>query len=95
MAPRRSLDQHKLVLQMHKKGNLYSKISTVLGISQNTCYDIVQRFTVRGHLIDSDSQGRPQILDECGNHEVVRLLNEPSNGTVVVVGRECNLKDWI
>ena len=43
---------------------------------------------MRGHLRDVHSQGRPQILDECGDCEVVRLLNEPSNGTIPIVDRE-------
>ena len=43
---------------------------------------------MRGHLRHAHSQGRPQILDECGDHEVVRLLNEPSNGIAVVMDRE-------
>ena len=43
---------------------------------------------MRGHLRDAHSQGRPQILDECDDREVVRLLNEPSNGIIAIVGRE-------
>ena len=39
-----------------------------------------------GHLRDAHTQKRPQILNE-RDCEVVRLLNEPSNG-IVIVGRE-------
>ena len=88
MAHRRSLDQRKLVLQIHERGNSYSKISAILGISQSTCHDIVKRFIVRGHLRDVHSQRRPQIIDERGDREVVRLLDEPSNGIAATVGRE-------
>jgi transposase len=70
------------------RGNSYSKISGVLGISRSTCNDIVQRFGERGDLRDRHSHGRPRILDECGDCEVVRMLNDPSNGTVAIVGRE-------
>ena len=77
MAPRRTLAKRELVLQMHERGNLYSEISVVLGISRSTCHAIVRRFTMRGHLRDALSQGRPRILDERGNREVVRLLNAP------------------
>ena len=88
MAPRRSLAERELVLQMHERGNLYFEISAVLGISRSTCHAIVRRFTMTGHLRDAPSQGRPRILDERGDREVVRLLNAPSNGTVAAVGRE-------
>ena len=46
---------------------------------------------MRSYLKDAHSQGRPQILDECGecgDRNVVRLLNEPSNGTATIVGRK-------
>jgi hypothetical protein len=33
MAPKRSLDERKLILQMHERGNLYYEISIVIGIS--------------------------------------------------------------
>lgn len=88
MAPRRTLAERELVLQMHERGNSYSEISAVLGISRSTCHAIVRRFTMRGHLRDAPSQGRPRILDERGDREVVRLLNAPSNGTAAAVGRE-------
>ena len=37
---------------------------------------------------DTHSQGRSQILDEHGDCEVVRLLNEPSNGVSTIVNRK-------
>ena len=43
---------------------------------------------MRGHLRGAHSQRRPQILDERGDREVKRLLNEPSNDIVATVGRE-------
>jgi hypothetical protein len=43
---------------------------------------------VRSDLKDRHSYGRPQILDKRGDCEVVRVLNEPSNGTATVVDRE-------
>jgi hypothetical protein len=73
---------------MHERGNSYSKISAVLSILCSTCNDIVRRFGLRGDLGDRNSHGRPQILDECGDCEVVRVLNDPSNGTAATVGRE-------
>jgi len=73
---------------MHERGNLHSEISTVLDISRSTCYDIMQRFTVRGDLRDTPSLGRPRILNKRGDHEVVRLLYAPSNGTIVAVDRK-------
>jgi transposase len=88
MAPRRSLVERELVLQMHERRNLYSEISAVLGISRSTCHAIVQRFTMRGHLRDTPSRGRPRILDERDDREVIRLLNAPSNGIAATVGRE-------
>jgi len=39
-------------------------------------------------LRDAHSEGRPQILDERADREVVRLLHDPSNGTTVAIGRE-------
>ena len=41
-----------------------------------------------GHLRDAHSQERPLILNEHGDREVVRLLNEPSNDRAGVVGIE-------
>ena len=43
---------------------------------------------MRGDLRDAHSNGRPQILDERANGEVVRLLLDPSNGTIAAMGRE-------
>ena len=57
MAPRRTLAERELVLQMHERGNSYSEISAVLGISRSTYHTIVQMFTMRGHLRDAPSQG--------------------------------------
>jgi transposase len=53
------VNQHRTVLEMHERGNSYSKISAVLGISCSTCNDIVQRFGMRGDLRDRHSHGRP------------------------------------
>ena len=58
MAPRRSLDDWKFVLPMHEGRNSYFEISIVLEISQSTCHDIVQRFTMRGDLRDAHLDGR-------------------------------------
>jgi transposase len=82
------VNQRKVVLEMHDKGNSYSEISAVLGILCSTFDDIVQRFGVRGNLRDRHSHGRPQILDKRGNCEVVRVLKDPSNGTVATVDRK-------
>ena len=87
MAFGRSLDQRKLVLQMYERGNSCSKISTILGISQSTCHNIVRRFTMRGSLRDAHSEGRPQILDERGDCKVVRL-NELFNSIAEAIDRE-------
>jgi hypothetical protein len=43
---------------------------------------------MRGDLRDVCSNGRPRILDERANREVVRLLLDPSNGTTTTMGRE-------
>ena len=43
---------------------------------------------MRGDLRDAHLEGRPRILHECADREVVRLLLDPSNGTIVAVGRE-------
>ena len=40
------------------------------------------------HLRDAHSQERPLILNKHGDREVVRLLNEPSNDRVAIVGIE-------
>ena len=88
MASRRSIDEWKLVLQMHERGNSYDEISTLLGIPKSTCHDVVRRFNVRGDLRDAHLEGRPRILHECIDHEVVRLLLDPSNNTAATVGRK-------
>jgi len=41
---------------------------------------------MRGDLRDAHSSGRPQILNEHANHEVVRLFLDPSNGTTAAAG---------
>ena len=43
---------------------------------------------MRDHLRDAHSHGKPQIANECGNCEVVKLLNELSNGTIAARGRK-------
>ena len=43
---------------------------------------------MRGDLRDAHSNGRPQILDERVDCEVVRLLLDPSSGTAIAVGRK-------
>ena len=43
---------------------------------------------MRGDLRDAHSKGRPRILHKRADHEVVRLLLDPSNRIAVVVGRE-------
>jgi transposase len=88
MAPRRSVNQHRVVLEMHGRGNSYYEISTVLGIPCSTCNDIVQRFGERGDLRNRHSHGRPRILNERGDREVVRMLNDPFNGIAAAVDRE-------
>jgi hypothetical protein len=71
---------------MHERRNFYSEILAILGIPHSTCNDIMQRFGMRGDSRDRHSYGRPRILDECRDCEVVKVLNDPSNGTPVVVG---------
>ena len=88
MAPRRSVNQHRAVLEMHGGGNSYYEISVVLGIPCSTCNDIIQGFGERGDLRNRHSHGRPRILNERGDHEVVRILNDPSNGIVAAMRRE-------
>jgi hypothetical protein len=48
----------------------------------------VQRFGERGDLRNRHSHGRPRILDKHGDREVVRVLNDPSNGRATAVDRE-------
>jgi hypothetical protein len=73
---------------MHGKKNSYSEISAVLGIPRSICNDIVQRFGMSSDLKDRHSHGRPQVLKERGDCEVIRVLNDSSNRTPVVVGKE-------
>jgi hypothetical protein len=57
MAPRRSKNQQRAVPEMHKRRNSYGKISTVLGILQSACSDIVSRFGEEESLRDGASLG--------------------------------------
>ena len=43
---------------------------------------------MRGDLRDAHLEIRPPILDEHADREVIRLLLDPSNGTIVALGRE-------
>jgi hypothetical protein len=70
------VNQRRAVLEMHERRNSYYEISTFLGIPCSTC-DIVQRFGMSGDLKDRHSHERPRILDDHGDHEVVRVLNDP------------------
>ena len=88
MAPRRSENQRRAVLEMHNRGSSYGEISAILGIPRSTCSDIVRRFSERGNLRDRVSCGRPRILDERGDREIVRRLNDPSTSTAAAVGRQ-------
>jgi transposase len=88
MAPRRFVNQHRTVFEMHKRDNSYSEILAVVGILQSTCSDILERFDGRRDLRDRHSHGRPQILDERGKREVIRVLNDPSNNTATTMGRK-------
>jgi len=64
------------IFEMHEQVNLYGEISIVLGIFQSTCNNIVQSFDGKGSLRDRDLYGRFRILDELGNHVIVRMLND-------------------
>jgi hypothetical protein len=59
MAPKRSLDEQKLILRMYERGNSYYESPIVLGISRRICHDIVGRFTMRDDLRDARSYERP------------------------------------
>ena len=59
MVPRRSVDERKLVLQMHERGSSYFEISAFLEIPRSTYHDVVRRFSMRGDLRDAHSEGRP------------------------------------
>ncbi len=48
---------------------------------------IVQRFGERGSLRDRASLGKPRILDECGDLEIVRRLNDRCTSTAAAIGR--------
>lgn len=87
MAPRRSENQRRAVLEMYERGNSYGQISAVLGIPRSTSSDIVRRFRERESLTDKTSPGRPRILDERGDRGIVRRLNDPNTSTAAAIGR--------
>jgi hypothetical protein len=67
------VNQRRIVLDMHGRGNFSSKISTVLSIPRSTCTDIVQRLGVRSDLRDRHSYEKHQILEVGGDCDVVRV----------------------
>lgn len=87
MAPRRSESQRRAVLEMYERGNSYGQISTILGIPRSTSSDIVRRFRERESPIDKTSPGRPRILDERDDRDIVRRLNDPNTSTAAAIGR--------
>lgn len=93
MAPRRSENQRRAVLEMYERGNSYGQISAVLGIPRSTSSDIVRRFRERESLTDKTSPGRPRILDERGDRGIVRRLNDPNTSTAAAIGRVLRLSD--
>lgn len=88
MAPRRCESERKAVLEMHKRGSSYGQISALLGVPRSTCSDIVRRFGERGSVKDKISPGRPRILDERDDRDIVRKLNNQSTSTAAAIGRE-------
>ena len=85
MAPRRSENERTAILNMYKQGNSYGELSVVLGIFQSTCCHIVRRFCERGSLKDIISPSRPRILDDRGDHDIGRRLNDPNTSTMANV----------
>lgn len=48
----------------------------------------MQKFDERGNVRNRVSFRKPIILNKCGNHEVLRRVNNPPTSTAVVVGKE-------
>jgi hypothetical protein len=82
------VNQCKTIVHTNKNSISYFDILEVLGISCSTCNDTLQRFGERRDLRDRRLHRRPQIFYKRGGYEVVRMLNDPLNGTTVVVGRK-------
>jgi hypothetical protein len=73
---------------MLKRGNSYYEIWVVLGVPYSIYNDIVWRLDKRRDIRKSRLHGKPWILDEYGNCEVIRMLNNPSNGTIATMDRK-------
>jgi hypothetical protein len=81
MAPKSSMNKLIAVLAMHMWSNLSIKTLAILGIFRSTYSDIVQRFGETRDLKDKHSYGRPWFPYECGDIEIVWVINDPSNDT--------------
>jgi len=69
-----SLEQRKLVLQLHLEGKTYKETADTLEMKPNTVGDIVRRFKNEGRVEYIQQKGQPKKLTDREEAEIVRKV---------------------
>jgi transposase len=79
---------HSLVIALSEQRFFQRFIASQLHVPRSTIGGILARYKKDGHVKDSPQSGRPRLPSIRDKRLVVRMLNEPKLGNVVVVGRK-------
>jgi len=71
-----SLEQRKLVLQLHLEGKTYKETADLLEMKPNTVGDIVRRFKNEGRVEYIKQKGQPKKLTDREEAEIVRKVKK-------------------
>lgn len=71
-----ALETKATIIDLHKKGQGYRKISKTLSIPIPTIQGVVRRFQQRGHVGNADRPGRPRKLPARSVRKVVRKVEQ-------------------
>ena len=92
-APRTTSRQRSSVIALKERGLSYRTISFQLGIPRTTVADIWTRYKETGDVEDRPRTGRPTILTDRGERNIIRILNQAKNGTAAAVGRDLRARE--
>ena len=69
-----TLEQRKIVLQLHLEGKTYREIGDIVKMKPNTVGDIVRRFRNEGRIASIKQKGQPKKLTEREDAQIVRKI---------------------
>lgn len=84
-----SQDLRKKIIALHKKGDVYKKISKALLISQNTVAKVIQKFKKDGTATISERRpGRPRKLTPRQERFLMRRVEENRQASSLQLAKE-------